>query len=357
MTQDEKQPRLYLQAGTEELSLALEHVMNGGAHGLVLTGSESASIRSLREARSDLSLMVDAGRWRLDFAGPGRPLDLLDQSGFFGYTLDNYVDDLEQAGATTVLAPCLAIRGRDWKDRVPEALKLMDGASHAAFRTHLALESSILDPENVEGLASLLRSFGRTVNITVLGAQDALARKDRLQSLRILQSEGLIEGVLATEPVVATDAIAHGVATVSIGVISSLRVPQMPGHSGRRARNWEPGVFSREILEIRSPAVFAAWYIGRPTPERCDVCGCVLTRYERARHDEYVNHTIHAASGFVLDLLEVDTAQQKSWIVQERATAMSKHPLAAVDSVPSKILKQLIVLDRRAASLESVQTP
>lgn len=359
MTSNPKQPRLYLQAGATDLSIASEHVQAGAAHGLVLTGSEAASVRSLRAALPGVPLVIDAGRWKNSVANAERPLDLLDQNGLFGYTLENYVDELVQSDATEVLPPSLAIRKLDWDTAVPAAFRVMDGCTHSAFRPHLALQNTVLDASNLDAFIRTLKAFGRPIDLTLLGAADSLAARgqDRLLSLRILVEEGLVRGVLATEPLVATDGLARGLEMASIGLSSSLRIPQVPGGHAPQSPGWQPGVFHRDILEIRSPAVFAAWYIGRPDAPLCPMCGCLLTRYHAGLHALFVQHTVHAASTFGMDLLALDPTVRRAWLAQERALALSRHPLAAVQSAPSKILKQLIVLDGLESTFEDAPVP
>src|SRR5690606_11757631 len=98
------------------------------------------------------------------------------------------------------------------------------------------------------------------------------------------------------EPLIASDAAAHGAEIISVGVAGGLRVPSMPSGGGPRfSRDFLPGLFLRDLLELRSPSVFADWYAGQVTPY-CERCGRHLTVFNsRSRSDlqAITRHNLH----------------------------------------------------------------
>lgn len=340
------EPRLLFQAASTDLPAALDLIRTTPNSGVILTGSvEARKIRAIREGDSALPLTVDVGVWRTDAATAERPLGVVDNGGLVGFGLDDFVDGLVEAGASRVLAPTLAVPVFGWEDIFASIFRELDASRRSEVLPYFPIQTSILNETNMVALERSLATFGRPVAITLLGARDSMAANGRLAVLRSLVDRGFIEFVFATEPLIATDVLARDASAVSIGVSSSLRMPQMPGGKIPQSRGREPGVFHRQILEIRSPGVFADWYAGRADAPVCVECGCSLTIYRRNQHEAFLRHNIHASASFGNDLLVVESTMRKGWLAQERNTALAAHPLAVTKTDASRVLRRLVELD------------
>jgi len=343
-------PTLLFHSGPADFVAALAHAQARPGTGIVLSGSEIGDLVRLREGTPNLPLFVDGAAWTSTLASVERPFSTTGAGdALFDFGMADYLTSHADAGATRVLTPTLTIGTRDWVSIVDGVFHEFDeSATQSTTIPFLPLQAGILDERNLEVLVKRLRSFGRGVGIAVLGGKDAMAWSNRLMTLRSLISEGLVESVFATEPLVASDAVAYGASVVSVGVNSGLRVPAMPSKGGPQSAGFLPGLFFRTLLEFRSPDVLAGWYAGASKPPHCAICSRSLTIFDafnKADKLAIVRHNLHEVADFHAEVAGLAPADRRGWLAQARYSALSLHPQIASGTQASKVLTRLVDLD------------
>jgi hypothetical protein len=343
-------PTLLFHSGPTDFAAALAHAQANPGTGVVLSGSEISDLVRLREGVPTMPLFVDGGGWTGATASVERPFSTsATDDALFEFSMADYLTNHADAGATRVLTPTLTIGNREWIPVLEEVFREFDrSATQSTTISFLPLQAGILDERNLEVLVRRLTSFGRPVGIAVVGSKDAMAALNRLVTLRSLISQGLVQFVFATEPLVASDAVAYGASVVSVGVNSGLRVPSMPSKGGLQSSGFLPGLFFRTLLELRNPDVLAGWYAGSSEPPRCSTCGRLLTIFDafnKADKLAIVRHNLHGFADFHAEVAELAPADRRGWLAQERYNALSLHPQIASGTAASKILTRLVDLD------------
>ncbi len=202
-------------------------------------------------------------------------------------------------------------------------------ASHPALVTFVATDAETLSTRHLPGFLDVLHQTPRR-QLAFVFADKAkpLASYQRLKGLRTLLSRFPGSYILGLDVPAGTDAMAHGAGWVGIGASSSRRWPCRPGDSGGGppAAGYLPGFFLREVLEMRSPAIYTDWYANSRSPI-CRTCGRPLESYRPTPPDKalIITHNMHAIHDFALELTAEAIADQPAWLNRERVKALMRH--------------------------------
>jgi hypothetical protein len=315
------------QSWCDELNVAAGYC---AATGLALTVSSPDAVAQcalLRGASPRLPLVADTRHWAARYASAQQPSALTSQL----LNLDAWAGCvLAASGASHVLAPTGFVRLGDIA-ALAAVLAELDQASHPGLIGFVATDAETLTPRHLPGfLDALGRGSRRPLAFLFAGKkEEPLASYPRLQGLRELLSRFPGSHVHGVDTLVGTDAIAHGAGWVGIGASSGRRWPRRPGDKGGGppAKGFRPGTFLRELLEMRSPAVYFDWYANSASPA-CGKCARDLDSYQPTPSDKalIIAHNVHAIHDFARELTAQPAAGQAAWLNRERVTALARHP-------------------------------
>jgi len=295
-------------------------------------------------------VVPEVGAWTSEVATRQSPTLLEAPDALVQVSLDSWAASLLNAGANAVLTPSKFIELGDWPT-LRAVLCAGEGTELPEVITLVATDAAMLDlghlPTFIENIAT-----HRPVAVAFASKSPPFERAGRMAALRYLLSKRPGCFLLATEPVVATDAYAHGAAGAAIGITGGTRKPHRPGDrgGGGNSKGFLPGLFLRDLWEHRSPEVYADWFANSPSPT-CMACGGgALEVFDNTNHDKDVvlRHNVHAWLE-VLDELRVRTrADQQLWLADERSSALAAHltlrpATGAIDA--DRVLRQLVELD------------
>jgi hypothetical protein len=290
----------------------------------------------------------DTRHWASRFASAQQPSEISDQL----IDLDVWVECvLEASGASSVLMPTGFVRLGD-TTALAAVLAELEQATHPGLIGFLATDAETLTPRYLPGFVEALdRSRNRPLAFLFADKRKPLAKYARLNGLRTLLSHFPGSHIHGVDALAGTDAIAHGAGWVGIGASSSRRWPQRPDDSGGGplALGYLPGTFLRELLEMRSPAIYTEWYANSRSPI-CGKCARPLDSYGPTPSDKalIIAHNTHAIHDFARELTAQPAAGQAAWLNDERVRALMRHTQltstgALVDADPS--LRRLCELD------------
>jgi hypothetical protein len=295
---------------------------------------------------------LDCGSWRRHVATAQRPSELGGDDGLLGVTLTQWASGFP-TGAT-LLAPSGFVPADDWGtlqaqvrywtqdpvDRVVPFIPTDQGMLRRGSRARFVDQLSAL-PEGPVALLFAAKGEG-------------LQSSEVLDGLRWMVTQIERVWLVGVQPLVALDAIAHGAQRTYVGTNSTLRFPSPPGVNGfnKNAKDFVPGLLHPDLLEMRSPGVYADWYVTSHAP-RCPVCGRSVDGYTPTPGSRLrvVDHNIHALSQ-ALAALETDaefsTPGPASAHHQRIGAALAHLPLSRVLPVSDydRVLMNLLRLDR-----------
>lgn len=253
-------------------------------------------------------------------------------------------------GADAVLTPSKFVPLGDWA-ALRAVLRAGEQTKLPEVVTLIATDAAMLEPTYVRTFVDGAVTH-RPVAFVFAEKDRPLQRRGRVAGLRYLMSQRPGCFLVATEPVVATDAYAHGASGAAIGISGGTRKPQRPGDSGGggNAKGFVPSLFLRDLWEHRSPDIYADWFANSVSPT-CPACnGRALDVFDTTNADKDVvlRHNVHTWLA-VLDELRARTrADQRRWSANEWATALAAHLMLrpAADTIEADfVLRQLVELD------------
>lgn len=309
----------------DELGVAARHCARTD---LLLAVSSSDAIQQcilLHQVNPNLGLIADTRHWASHIATVQEPSEVSSQL----IDLDTWADcTVGNSGAQHVLAPTGFVRLGDGAS-LAAVLAELDQTSHPGLVRFVATDAETLTPRYLPDFLQVIdQSLHRPLAFLFADNKTPLANYARLSGLRTLLSRfpgSLIHGV---DALVGSDAIAHSAAWVGIGASSGRRWPQRPGDNGGGplAAGYLPGTFLRELLEMRSPAIYADWYANSRSP-MCVTCRRPLDSYRPTASDKalIITHNVHAIHDFVLELTAHPSADQAAWLNGERIQALMRH--------------------------------
>lgn len=273
---------------------------------------------------------LDAAAWRHRVATPALPTDLSPQGFLPGMTLTQWAAGYP-AGAT-LLSPSRFITRQNWgsltalvaelsADPVPRVIPLIATDQDMLKEGHVDRFLAYLEPLRGQPVALLFAANGA-------GMQSRAC----LAGLRRVLGQLHRVWLVGVQPLVALDAVAHGAERAYVGTRSTLRFPSPPGSKGfdPHAVRRIPGLLHPDLLEMRSPGVYADWYLTQHTP-RCSVCRHPVDGYEPTPSSKLavVRHNLHATSAVLADL-DAEAAS----VQDHRVAAHRQRVAAAVAHLP-----------------------
>jgi hypothetical protein len=309
----------------DELGVAARHCAATRSVLVVSSGDAIEQGASLRAAVPSLDMIVDTRHWASHIASPDYPTE----TSSILFDLDEWADwTLQRSGAQRVLTPTGFVHLDDGAS-LAAILAETAHASHPGLLTLVATDADALTPRY---LPDFLEALGHTPrqNLAFVFAQKGkpLAKYSRLRGLRTLLSRFPGSYILGVDVLAGTDAVAHGAGWVGIGASSSRRWPHMPGdkEGGPLAAGYLPGTFLRELLEMRSPAIYSDWYANSRSPT-CRTCNRPLDSYRPTPSDKalIIAHNMHDIRDFTLELTAQPAADQAAWLNEERISALLRH--------------------------------
>lgn len=316
-----------------ELEIAAAHCERTGQ--LLVVGSDKAQAvcQELQGQRPGLRLRADVGAWRRSVATSDSPLENVET--LFG--LPGWCEDTFPASAGIEAYTPSRFLLADDREALRALLKQTEDLPPNII-TRIAIEAQILEANRRQDFHNDLAQTRRRRFAFVFAAKrDPLAKYQRLDGLRRLLAECPESEIDHVDPLVAADALAHGAVWVGVGVSSSRRMPTRPGDKGGPlAVGYLPGLFLEELLELRSPRVYADWYANARSPY-CRTCARPLDVFEPTAADmaAIATHNVHQAADHIADLCVRPYADRQAWLRDKRLEAHARHmalnPLGAME--------------------------
>jgi hypothetical protein len=309
-----------------------------------------AAVQRVRSTTYRSVVIPEMGAWTREIATQVSPTALHDPDALIQISLDSWASDLLRVGADAVFTPSKFVPLGDWAAlrtvvRAGEETNLPDVV------TLVATDAAMLDAPYLPTFIDVVVT-NRPVAFAFAAKNPPLQRHGRARGLRYLMSKRPHCFLVATEPLAATDAYAHGASGAAIGISGGTRKPRRPRDpsGGGNARGFLPGLFLRDLWEHRSPDIYADWFANSVSPT-CPACnGRALDVFDNTDADKNVvlRHNMHTWLA-VLDELRVKTsAEQRRWLADEWATALAAHLTlrpAAGTIEADRVLRQLVELD------------
>lgn len=298
------------------------------------------------------TVTLDCGAWRRHVATPDRPSELGSNDGLLGLSVMQWASGFP-SGAT-LLTPSRFIVADDWDSLQAQvehwAQDRVDGVV-----PFIPTDQDMLRPENRDRFAAHLSALPEGPTAMLFAAKgEGLRSTEVLDGLRWMLTHVGRVWLIGVQPLVALDAISHGAERAYVGTNSTLRFPSPPGVNGfnKNAKDFVPGLLHPDLLEMRSPRVYADWYVSSHTP-RCDVCRRPVDGYQPTPRSrlQIVDHNIHALSTALANLeIEAGSAIPGPAPAHHQRIGAALAHLPLSRSVPvsdyDRVLMNLLRLDR-----------
>lgn len=330
----------------EELSLSTNYCADGATTLVVSSGKALEESRRIHRQRPGVDLIADHRPWSKETATPDHPL-AFDDTIFGTAGWCEYV--YPETDGVEVFSPTRFVSNTDF-----ETLNAVFQASNTLpsnVITTIATDAHMLNPGNLPKFLDVVAKHQhRRTAFVFADKATPLATYARLAAIRELLRVHPRVWLPYLDPIVAADALAHGAEWVGIGASSARRLPKRPGDpGGRLAKGYLPGLFLRDLLELRSPAIYAEWFANAASPV-CRPCGRVLDIFGNNPTDKaaIVRHNIHAMDEFLRDLMAQHPGDRATWLNQHRIDALQRHldlALTGGDIKTERTLRSLLELD------------
>lgn len=307
-----------------ELELSADHCAATGQV-LVVSDDQALSLAAdLARRKPGLKVRADTGAWRHFDATENEPL--ADVDNLFG--IDGWYEQHFPLGGPVIgYTPSKFLRAGDRAALC--ALLAMTASAPANIVTRIAIEAAVLEAKfRHDFFDDLAPHQGRRFSFVFADKKDPLAEYQRLDGLRRLLALHPGSEVDHVDPLVAADALANGASFAGVGASSARRMPRRPGDpgGGRNAAGYLPGLFNIDLLELRSPMIYADWYANSRSPY-CNTCGRALDLFEPTVADKSViiGHNLHQATDHIADLMAQPARDRLAWLRDVRLDAHARH--------------------------------
>lgn len=322
---------------------------------LIFDGKPAVVQRACWPRAAAAQVTLDCGAWRRHVATPESLSELGSDDGLMGVTVTQWASGFPPGAS--LLAPSGFVAADDWATMQGQVAQVGHWAQDTEGRVlpFIATDQSMLRRESRDRLVDHLSSLpSGPVALLFVAKGEGLRSSEALDGLRWMLNQVGRVWLIGVQPLVALDAVAHGAERAYVGTNSTLRFPSPPGVNGfnKNAVDFVPGLLHPHLLEMRSPRVYADWYVASRTPH-CPVCGRPVDGYTPTPRSrlKVVDHNIHALSGALADL-ELETGPITIGPVaahNQRIGAVLAHlPLSRALPVSDydRVLMNLIRLDR-----------
>jgi hypothetical protein len=270
-----------------------------------------------------LRARADQGAWRHDIATADEPLAEVDNLfGIEGW----YEQNFPVGGPVDGYTPSKFLRATDRSAR--QELLAQTAALPSNIVTRIAIEATVLEAARREPfLDDLAAHQGRKFSFIFADKKDPIAEYQRIEGLREVLAEHPGSEVDHVDPLIAADAIACGASWAGVGASSARRMPRRPGDKGGpNSAGFLPGLFLEELLELRSPMIYADWY-GNARAPFCRTCARPLDIFENTPADKaaIIEHNLHETSAHIAGLVAQAPEDRVSYLRELRLEAHARH--------------------------------
>lgn len=308
----------------DELETSVAHCLQTGQM-LVVHSSKAVELaRDLSDQHPELKIMADTGAWRREPASESGPLADVDTLfGLDGWCSLNFPVD----SGLSAYAPARFVPAEDRAARQELLAATRDLPPN--IQTLVPTDAAVLDAKRRDAFFDDLEDTAeRPFTFVFADRANPMGHYQRLVGMRQLLKRHPGSGIVQVDPLVAADALAHGAGWVAVGASSSRRLPGRPSDpsGGRIAAGFLPGLFLLELLELRSPQIYADWFANARSPY-CETCGRALDLFEPHTPDKaaIVAHNLHETTDHVDALLAQPLDQRAVWLNGRRLAAHARH--------------------------------
>ncbi len=331
--------------------VALDATSRSPVSGVVMRNPDPlGAVRAARSGYYRSVIVLEVGAWTSAVATPQSPTLLEAPGALVQVSLDSWADNLLNEHASAVLTPSKFVRLGDWA-ALRAVLRAGERTERPEVATLVATDAAMLDSAYLPSFVKTLITH-RPVAVLFASKNPPFSRAGRMAGLRYLLANRPGCFLLATEPVVATDAYAHGASGAAVGISGGTRRPRRPGDNGGgdNARGFLPGLFLRDLWEHRSPDTYADWFGDSPSPTCTQCGGRAIDTFDNNDHDKIVilRHNVHAWLEVFDELRARTRIDQQRWSAEEWSEALAAHvtlrpATGAIDA--DRVLRQLVELD------------
>jgi len=328
-----------------ELEVSAEHCDRTGQILVVSDDRALPLALDLVQRMPRLRLRADPGAWRHGDATPDHPLaDVDNLFGIAGW----YEQHFPVGGPVDGYTPSKFLRATDRPAR--QALLEQTADLPPNIITRIAIEATVLEAVRRDDfLDDLAAHQGRKFSFIFADKKDPIAEYQRIEGLRQVLGEHPGSEVDHVDPLIAADALASGASWAGVGASSARRMPRRPGDKGGpNSAGYLPGLFLEELLELRSPMIYADWYANSRSPY-CATCVRPLDVFEPTTTDKAViiGHNLHQTTAHIASLVAQAPEARAAWLREVRLEAHARHmqlnPLG--DMVLNRGLHRFLELD------------
>lgn len=321
--------RFLAYATDEYLDLAMASTASSEGSGLVVRHrSPLVALKQVKASRYSKPVVFDAGEWTTLVATPESPTLLHVPDTLLQLTLDSWAAEILSAGADAVLTPSKFVPEGSW-GQLQAVLDAGEETHRSGVLTLVATDAAMLDSDNLNEFIRRISRTSRPLALLFAAKDKPLAGRGRAAAVRkVLQAvPGCL--LLGVEPIIAADSFSYGASGAAIGITGGLRRPRRPGDQGGgpNARDFIPGLFLRDLWELRSPDTYADWYANSPSPI-CGACGGrALDEFGRDGADKkaVLSHNVHTWLDIHSELCTLDLADRRDTLATEWTEALTAH--------------------------------
>ncbi|MPZ93889.1 MAG: hypothetical protein GEU96_03025 [Propionibacteriales bacterium] len=329
-----------------ELEVSAEHCHRTGQTLVVSDDRALPLALDLVRRMPRLRVRADPGAWRHGHATADQPLAEVDNLfGIAGW----YEQNFPVGGPVDGYTPSKFLRASDRPAR--QALLEQTAGLPPNIITRLAIEAAVLEAARRDDfLDDLSVHQGRKFSFIFADKKDPIAEYQRIEGLRQVLGEHPGSEVDHVDPLIAADALASGASWAGVGASSARRMPSRPGDKGggRNSVGYLPGLFLEELLEVRSPMIYADWYANSRSPH-CVTCARPLDVFDTTPADKAViiGHNLHQTTAHIARLVAHAPEARAAYLREVRLEAHTRHmqlnPLG--DMVLNRGLHKFLELD------------
>lgn len=238
--------RVLVVASTEAIQTAA-HIDTAGG-GLVVAGADAMrTVRQLKRAYPNLTLLADPTSHTAHVASEGEPF-MLGGEGLFQFTLSDHLAGQISAGADIAVTPTGFIEAGDAK-ALKAAMEMVNAVDRDDVLFLLPTHPRWCAEPNVQQLIAVAQRSRHPVALTLGHKTDPLVTKGVPAGFRRFFSEVGWAMPWRTD-LAAFDALAHGAKAAVVGQLPSLRRINLPGEKGFAGRPGEqfPSVLMTDLL-------------------------------------------------------------------------------------------------------------
>jgi hypothetical protein len=301
--------------------------------GLVLTGKPDYRVlRHLRRIHPDLIIACEPAADSEHLATVADPF-LLPETDLLGpFTLERFLNDQRDAGASFALTPTGHVRAGE-TDAAKAAIDQANDLDRDDVVVRLPLDATVMRTHPEQVVAIALRSR-HPIALSLFADQDPMERRGIVESMHAF-THAVENSVLWRSDIAAFAHLVGGGLSAGAGFLPSLRHGLAPGKTGRKinAADLTPHVLLAELLRYMRTSELQRRYAST-APPRCDDAPCngaPLDRFTGSRADRLAAHEHNAVSLLALagELAGLHSDERISWWRSRLIRSVQAHEQAS----------------------------